>query len=405
MSYAPLINLDEIFGMTDVGWDQFHQPVNFDDGLLDEEFQKIEIMGHEECLNKHNCFEVHNNNNNNIEFLSYIYDDRQGPLYEKCDLDIIQEFNGYNTPRWKIEANSPGNLDKLERSSSGLFNELVCLDYQIEKDECNKTLDFVSDMTLHSNKFKFDGGSDKKCPKILQFDYDDINIDQKVVICKLVNLAANPISELGLILILSRLIKRKESEEERIFSVNRTRYTRATIESLSILHPNVQYQRNSQFSIDKPYEPEYIRVQMNPVTNTPFNETRCGLCPYCPNLVFKNLKTSTYAQHLSLTHGIQTDNYITPNPLLYGSYNLKKSNTNRKTKAHISEKNGVICPVCHDIVETECSKTTATQKPLNNYLRHFKEKHRKCKEKEDPTKFFSKFSTNTLELSLMLSNI
>ncbi|MDN6572537.1 MAG: DUF4451 domain-containing protein [Staphylococcus equorum] len=398
MSYAPLINLDEIFGMIDVGWDQLHQTVNFDDGLLDEDFQKFEIMEHDEGLNKHNYFEVHNNNNN-INF------DRQDSVYEKCDIGTIQELNGYDLPHWRKEGNYPENLDKLERFSTGLFDDLIGIEYQIEQHECNKTFDFVSDMTLQSNEFKFDESSDKKFPKILQFDYDDINIDQKVVACKLVNLAANPISESALILILSRLNKRKESEEERIFSVNRTRYTRANIGSLSILHPNVQYQRNTQFSIDKPYEPEYIRVQMNPVTNAPFNETRCGLCPYCPSLVFKNLKTSTYAQHLSLTHGIQTDNYITPNPLLYGSYNLKKNNTNRKTRAHISEKNGVICPVCHDIVETECSKTTATRKPLNNYLRHFKEKHRKRKEKNDPIKFFSKFSTNRLKLFLMLSNI
>ena len=403
MSYAPLINLDEIYGMSDVGWDQFHQQINFDDGLLDDDFQKFETMELDEGLNKQSCFEVHNNNN--IEFLNYVYGDRQNSLYEKCDIGTIGELCGYNSPDCRKETNHPDNLDTLERFNTGQFNDLMGMDYQIEQDACNRTFDLVSDMKIHSNDFKVDGDCDKKCPQILQFDYDDIKINQKVVACKLVNLAANPISESTLILILSRLNKRKSSEEGRIFSVNRTRYTRANIESLSILHPNVQYQRNAQFSIAKPYEPEYIRVQMNPVTNAPFNETRCGLCPYCPRLVFKNLKTSTYAQHLSLTHGIQTDNYIAPNPLLYGSYNLKKNNTNRKTRAHISEKNGVICPVCHDIIETECSKTTATQKPLNNYLRHFKEKHRKCKEKEDPIKFFSKFSTNALQLSLMLSNL
>lgn len=399
MSYAPLINLDEFFGMSDIGSDQFHQPISFNSEFLNEELPdfEAEATGYEENLNDQSCLAFHNYNNN-IEFLNYIYGERDSH-HKKFEADTVKDLIGYNSSDWRNECTSPGNIDTSERFNA--FNDLIDMDNEIEQNECNKAFEFVSNVTFNTNNFESDKASVKNGPQTLQFDYDNHEIIQNVVQCKLVNFAANPISESTLILILNRLNRRKESEEERIFSVNRTRYTRANIESLNILHPNVQYQRNTQFSIGKPYEPEYIRVQINPLTNAPFNETRCGLCPYCPSLVFKNLKTSTYAQHLSLTHGIQTDNYITPNPLLYGSYNLKKNNTNRKTRAHISEKNGVICPVCHDIVETECSKTTATQKPLNNYLRHFKEKHRKCKEKEDPFKFFSKSSSNPLKLLLM----
>lgn len=398
MSYAPLINLDEFFGMPDIGPDQFHQSINVNDDFLSEDFPDFETIGYEEDLDNQNCLGFHNYNNNG-EFLNYIYGDRRDSHNKKFDANTVKDLIGYNSPNWRKECTSTDNIDTLERFRA--FNDLIGIDNQIEQNECNKAFEFVSNMTFNTDNIESDKDFVKQGPQTLKFDYDNIKINQNVVQCKLVNFAANSISESTLILILSRLNRRKESEEERIFSVNRTRYTRANIESLSILHPNVQYQRNAQFSIAKPYEPEYIRVQINPLTNAPFNETRCGLCPYCPSLIFKNLKTSTYAQHLSLTHGIQTDNYITPNPLLYGSYNLKKNNTNRKTRAHISEKNGVICPVCHDIVETECSKTTATQKPLNNYLRHFKEKHRKCKEKEDPVKFFSKTSTNELKLLLV----
>lgn len=235
---------------------------------------------------------------------------------------------------------------------------------------------------------KFIKGSKNKMRNQTEFVYDGIEIDQIIDDhFPLVNVARNPEpQELGYFL-SSKLLELKFDQS--ICNIKRVRYLRNNLDIIKDSYPNVRYEKNHKFHVSRPYEPQYLRYEIDPTNGLPFNETRCGLCPYCFELNFKNLKTSTYSQHLALTHGIYTDNYLTPNPLYYGVYIIKKSNPNRKTKAHEHERNGVICPCCYCVVGTECSKKTAESKPLNNYLRHFKEKHRQSKDKSGPLKFFS----------------
>lgn len=326
---------------------------------------------------------------------NYVYGDQNIQQNEFCNVRSSKRkeetSNGLETRlEYRFERNT-GDLD----SNVDQFNDCIDFESLINSYGLKNETGIITSLISHTNNPKPRKGTLDKCQQLVDFNYEDLEITQEIEDCTLINLAANTINETTFDFILSNLKERKLLEEERICMINRVRYVRHDLAALNSLHPHVQYQYNRNFSFEKPYEPEFVRVQIDPANSLPYNETRSGLCPYCERLVFKNLKTSTYAQHLSLSHGIQTDNYLTPNPFLYGCYRLKKSNTNRKTKARITEKNGVICPACLGIIETECSKTTASEKPLNNYLRHFRENHRKCRDKDDPVKYFKKVSTET----------
>lgn len=159
--------------------------------------------------------------------------------------------------------------------------------------------------------------------------------------------------------------------------INRSRYIRGSLECLAHLHKNVSYERNEFFNVSHPYQQEFTRVETDQATGLPINETRSGLCPYCAELSFYELKNSSYAQHLSHSHGIFTDNFLTPNPLNIGHYAVAKStNSPRKTTARVRSHEGVVCPACYKVVEIRCWTSTLEKKPLSNYLRHFKEEHR-----------------------------
>lgn len=159
--------------------------------------------------------------------------------------------------------------------------------------------------------------------------------------------------------------------------INRTRYVRGRLDGLKHLHKNVIYERNEFFDVSHPYQQEFTRVETDLATGLPINETRSGLCPYCAELSFYELKNSSYAQHLSHSHGIFTDNFLTPNPLNIGHYAVAKStNSPRKTTARVRSHEGVVCPACYKVVEIRCWTSTLEKKPLSNYLRHFKEEHR-----------------------------
>lgn len=254
----------------------------------------------------------------------------------------------------------------------------------------------------HSSPRKnFSIGKVKNChkscsdPKRCRIDYSKINLGKLLVEANSLRNVAfvapeRPIEDL----IKHKLIRLKSNEDARVTQIKRTRYLRGDLSELASIDSQVQYQKNPCFGLDKPYEPEFIRFEVDPVTGFPYNETRCGLCPYCPDMKFRNFKTSTYSQHLALWHGVHTDNYLTPNPSHYGIYKLSKDKNieKRKTIAHLANKNGVVCPVCHDVIETECSKTTL-DKPLSGYLRHFRDQHRKSNFKWDPYLYFTRYQS------------
>lgn len=236
-------------------------------------------------------------------------------------------------------------------------------------------------------------GSKNKLNSQRKFSYEGYTVPTYIEDGSLlVNTARNEEPEEFPHILAEKLLELSLDKEEEICMIRRDRYVRQNLKAIEGLYKNVDYELNPKFEVTRPYEPQYIRYEVDPSNGLAFNETRCGLCPYCPHLNFKNLKTSTYAQHLALTHGVYTDNYLTPNPFYYGLYVIRKTNLNRKTKSHEHKRCGVVCPCCYEIVGTECSKTTASSKPLNNYMRHFRENHRQSKNKLDASKFFNKTS-------------
>lgn len=171
-------------------------------------------------------------------------------------------------------------------------------------------------------------------------------------------------------------------------NIVRTRYIRARDAFVKLQHPGVSYEYNEYFDISRPYQQQFTRVEVE--NGTPKNETRCALCAYCEQPSFFELKNLCYAQHMSHLHGIYTDDYLTPNPIYVGRYSVaKNSNPDRKTIARVRDHDCVVCPVCYNLSEVRCWTSTLRQKPLLNYLRHFKEFHRIGRQKAS---FFGELS-------------
>lgn len=312
------------------------------------------------------------------------------------------DLQSFSQPCHKVEDNnsisnytySNRNSD-IQIASPHIINPSFTINSFSASVNCQSSLDTLlpekqSITALKSKRSRFIKGSKNRLCIQREFSYD-VNIESYLETSdKLINVAKNEEPYNFQDLLRNKLLELKVNREHSICCIKRSRYIRINLDPILNLYKNVGYELNPNFHISKPYEPQYVRFEIDETNGLPFNETRCGLCPYCPDITFKNLKTSTYSQHLALTHGVYTDNYLTPNPLYYGIYIIKKTNTRRRTKAHEHERCGVVCPCCYAIVGTECSKTTASSKPLNNYMRHFKEYHRQSKDKLDPIKFFNK---------------
>lgn len=305
---------------------------------------------------------------------------------QECDFGIQKHpDHSYTTEKNSNYDNcmtiSPDLIGSPQKSSSpfGLKHE--------QEIQCNKN-DVLSTSLSPSKTMK---GSKNKLLFHRDFSYENTEVETSVSLStKLVNVARNEQPPN-----INEKLRRKLVDlkpEQGICNIIRVRYLRTNLDSIKDMYENVGYEENYRFDTNRPYEPQYVRYEIDPTNKLPFNETRCGLCPYCPDLNFKNLKTSTYSQHLALTHGVYTDNFLTPNPLYYGLYVIKKNNIRRKTIAHEHQRFGVVCPACYDVVGTECSIKTASSKPLNNYMRHFKEKHRQSKDKMNPVLYFNKMA-------------
>lgn len=131
------------------------------------------------------------------------------------------------------------------------------------------------------------------------------------------------------------------------------------------------------YSTRNPYSHQIAMCTMD--GDKPITSTREGLCPYCPEIRFFNIKNSGYSQHLGQVHGISTKNYFTPVPLFPNVYMLDKlegrGQTSRSRIAHKHLRPGVVCPCCYQIIEVGCSSTTRGDRPLTKYLNHYKEMH------------------------------
>lgn len=220
-------------------------------------------------------------------------------------------------------------------------------------------------------------GSKNIAPPEREIDYSQVKLPTVEIPCpELMNFARNEITPLQLAAINAKTLRVYPEVSQTLCLIARKCYIRLSIHLL-VPEGNIRYERNSNFHISRPYEPQVVRYEVDSTNGLPFNPTRCGLCPYCEKLTFLNLKTSSYAQHLALTHGIYTDNFLAPNPYNFGEYRLAKAGCDRVTTAHENNRLGVVCPSCNQVVGTHCSQTTAKDRPLNNFLRHFRDTHRK----------------------------
>ncbi|KAM9893585.1 hypothetical protein OXX79_009250 [Metschnikowia pulcherrima] len=204
------------------------------------------------------------------------------------------------------------------------------------------------------------------------FDYSNANVKTTEVPCP--ELQKIMITKAELIEVCGDQFDEEKAKEG---AINRRRFVRGSLDGLAGLHPNVAYEKNLSFDLSRPYQQEFTRVELDPATGAPIMETRSGLCCYCEDLHFYELKNSCYSQHMSHSHGVYTDNTLAPDAIIPGDYNLSKKFTpGRKTIPHARDRPGVVCPACLDVVEVRCWKSTSEKKPLSNYLRHFKDQHR-----------------------------
>ncbi|KAM9912352.1 hypothetical protein OXX69_002626 [Metschnikowia pulcherrima] len=204
------------------------------------------------------------------------------------------------------------------------------------------------------------------------FDYSKANVNTTEVPCP--ELQKIMITKAELIEVCGDQFDEEKAKEG---AINRRRFVRGSLDGLEGLHPNVAYEKNLLFALSRPYQQEFTRVELNPTTGAPIMETLSGLCCYCEDLHFYELKNSCYSQHMSHSHGVYTDNTLAPDAIIPGDYNLSKKFTpGRKTIPHARDRPGVVCPACLDVVEVRCWKSTSEKKPLSNYLRHFKDQHR-----------------------------
>ncbi|ODV81934.1 uncharacterized protein CANTADRAFT_24665 [Suhomyces tanzawaensis NRRL Y-17324] len=138
---------------------------------------------------------------------------------------------------------------------------------------------------------------------------------------------------------------------------------------------NIVYKTSTVFSIDAPYEPQYYRFETNSEGKL-VNESKCGLCPYCEDVKFLPFKNSSYLSHLTLEHGIFSNNYLTPDGIHFGRYRVTKrerkgSSSQREFK--VREVDAMLCPKCFSVIEVGC--WTMKHNKLLSYFRHFKNCH------------------------------
>lgn len=216
------------------------------------------------------------------------------------------------------------------------------------------------------------------------FDYSKVNVPAVLVPAMLSNRAKNePIDSKY----VSKLVTLFEQDECRI---ERTIFKRESLKALEGLHDNVIYERNKEFSPNAPYQQEFTRIELCADTKRPIPSSRSALCAFCEDLNFYELKNSSYSQHMCHTHGIFTNNYLTPDPLFLGCYKVQKPIIcQRKTNRRARQRQAVVCPVCYDVIEIRCWKSKLDKNPFSNYLRHFKKEHRAWSNQSSPEKYFS----------------
>lgn len=157
------------------------------------------------------------------------------------------------------------------------------------------------------------------------------------------------------------VIQLMQEEELKVCNINRTHYTRGTNSPFTKLYSKFYYKHNKEYDKNLPYRAEFIRYSHDQRGEINLY-SKCGLCPFCPKIVFKNMTSFEYYDHLSLCHGITRNNQLIPDPGYFGIYKFMKDNI-------VYYHQGVTCTICGDALKISNSKS------LHNYMKHYRDEH------------------------------
>ncbi|GEQ71771.1 hypothetical protein JCM33374_g5457 [Metschnikowia sp. JCM 33374] len=294
---------------------------------------------------------------------------------ENLSFEVRKAIANLDKFKYKTLASKHGNLvaPKTRPSCKICEHKLTSSCKNCEHNPTSKT-----DISQEKVKVGKDGKTKRPKRKKKHYDYSTVNVKHTVVhVPQLQNKAKNTNIKDG-----SNEHRIKGHTYEPELPIKRTRYHRGNLDVLANLHPNMTYHKNSSFDIDKPYQQEFTRVEVDPSTGDTKNVTRSALCPYCEDVTFHVIKNSAYALHMSQVHGIYPHGYLAPNPLWHGEYKvINKVNAAKKKSTKNNE--AVVCPACYEVVGISGSYFKSKRKlpqskkrPHLKYLRHFQAKHR-----------------------------
>lgn len=196
-------------------------------------------------------------------------------------------------------------------------------------------------------------------PKPFKGDYYGIKFWTK---CDNMNCNSNSLCQSkDLVLPNENIIQLLQEEEQKVCNINRVHYTRGAKNSFTKLYSKFCYKYNTQFNKNLPYRTEFLRYSQD-LRGEVNLYSKCGLCPFCPCIVFKNMETTEYYDHLSLIHGITKNNLLMPNPRYFGLYKFIKDGV-------VYHHQGVTCTLCGDVLKINKSKS------LYNYMKHYRDAH------------------------------
>lgn len=166
-------------------------------------------------------------------------------------------------------------------------------------------------------------------------------------------------------------------------SRERTMYRRDLSQIVNAVS-NIQYYLNLDFGPSAPYIPQWTRYEIDE-HGEKMPGSRAGACPYCKETKFYDYAASGYLSHLGTEHGVYSTGYLVPEGLHYGEYANKLDGMYREIEIRDFGQNhselksndcfrGIQCPQCHVVIRVGCQ---TGKKELLNYIRHFKNEHKR----------------------------
>ena len=118
--------------------------------------------------------------------------------------------------------------------------------------------------TSKSKRSRFIKGSKNRLCTQREFSYDGVDVESYLETSdKLINVAKNEEPYNFQEILSSKLLELKVNREHSICCIKRNRYVRENFDSIRNFYKNVGYELNPNFHISKPYEPQYVRFEID----------------------------------------------------------------------------------------------------------------------------------------------